>query len=227
MKDIGMVNMRKKVIIIGAGGHAKVIIEILKADVEYELIGCTDVKGKGDPVLGLQILGDDSILPDLYRKGITFAFVAIGDNQLRQKIARNAKEIGFELINAISFSSYIAGSSILGEGIAIMPGASLTAEVVIHDYAIINTGSSIDHESIIGESAHIAPGCNLSGKVVVGEGTFLGTGTSVIDGISIGSWSIVGAGSVVVKDFPDRCIGFGVPAIVKRQVVKKEEEGCE
>lgn len=215
-----MDNMEKKVVIIGAGGHAKVIIDILKKNKEYNVIGCTDKKeGR---ILGVTILGDDSILPELFKEGISLAFVAIGNNMLRQKMAKKVRSIGFEVINVISSFSCISESANLGSGIAIMPGAIINADVTIHDDTVINTGSSIDHDCTIGKAVHVAPGCNLSGKVTVGDGTFLGTGTKVIDRISIGSWSILGSGAVVVRNFPDRCLGLGIPAIVKKKIAIEE-----
>jgi len=210
------VSLRCKVVIIGAGGHAKVIIDILKSNPAFELVGCTD-QVVNRQVSGIPVLGDDSILPELYAQGIRHVFVAIGGNSLRHNLARRAVETGFELINAISPFAYVADSVKLGCGIAIMPGAILNAEADIGNNAIINTGASVDHECNIGETCHVGPGCNISGHVTIGEGTFLGTGTKVIDGMTIGSWSILGSGAVVVKDIPSRCLAVGVPAkVIKR-----------
>ncbi|CAH8716999.1 acetyltransferase [Paenibacillus thiaminolyticus] len=203
----------QRTIVIGAGGHAKVIIDTLRADSAVDLAGCTSVAGSGC-VGGVPVLGDDSILPELYAQGVHQAFVAIGDNRIRRKMARIAVDIGYTLINAISQYAYISPSASLGSGIAIMPGAVVNAEACIQDYAIINTGATVDHESVIGEACHIAPGSHLSGNVRIGEGSFLGTGTQVIDGITVGAWSVLGAGAVVVRNIPDHCIAIGVPARV-------------
>ncbi|BFH70281.1 MAG: acetyltransferase [Paenibacillus dendritiformis] len=203
----------QRTIVIGAGGHAKVIIDILRADPAVDLVGCTSADGSGC-VAGVPVLGDDSILPELYAQGVHQAFVAIGDNRIRWKMARTAANIGYTLINAISRHAYISPSASLGSGIAIMPGAVVNAEARIRDFAIINTGASVDHESVIGEACHIAPGSHLSGNVRVGEGSFLGTGTQVIDGTAVGAWSVLGAGAVVVRDIPDQCLAVGVPARV-------------
>jgi len=210
------VALRCKVVIIGAGGHAKVIIDILKSNPAFEIIGCTDRIGDRK-VSGIPVLGDDSVLPKLYEEGIRHAIVAIGGNSLRHKLAKYAVEAGFELINAVSPFAYVADSVVLGCGIAIMPGAIINAEASIGNNSIINTGASIDHECNIGETCHIAPGCSISGNVTVGEGTFLGTGSKVIDGVTIGSWSTLGSGAVVVKNIPSYCLAVGVPA----KVIKK------
>ncbi|WP_282941179.1 acetyltransferase [Paenibacillus sp. RC67] len=207
----------RRVILIGAGGHAKVIIDILKKDPSVDIVGCTD-KNSGTDILGIPILGDDSILAELYDQGVHHAFVAIGDNRLRSLLARKVTEIGYELVNAVSPYAYVADSAALGIGIAIMAGAVIHADARVGDNTVINTQASIDHECVIGDYCHIAPGSTLSGNVSLGSGAFLGTGTKVIDGIRIGAWTILGAGSVVVKDIPDSCLAMGVPARVVRHL---------
>lgn len=207
---------RRKVVVIGAGGHAKVVIDMLKSDPTVDLAGCT-TKAPGTEVSGIPILGDDSVLQCLYEEGVQHAFVAIGDNRLREKLCRQTAEAGFEFVNAISPRAFIAESATLGSGIAVMAGAVIHADTHIGDYAIINTNASVDHECRIGTACHIAPGSTLSGNVTVGTGTLLGTGTKVIDGIRIGQWSVVGAGAAVVRDIPDHCTAVGVPARVVKQ----------
>ncbi|QAY65549.1 acetyltransferase [Paenibacillus protaetiae] len=209
----------RKVVVIGAGGHAKVIIDILLADPSIEIAGCTS-RQQNRMCAGVPVLGDDSILPELYYQGVRHAFIAIGDNRMRYKLSLQTAAIGFQPVNAVSPRAYVAQSASLGAGIAVMPGAVINAEASIMDYAIINTNASVDHECEIGRFCHIAPGSALSGNVKVGEGSFLGTGTSVIDGISIGSWTTVGAGSTVVRPLPSDCVAYGVPAKVIRQTPK-------
>ncbi|MCM3290274.1 acetyltransferase [Paenibacillus sp. MER 180] len=208
---------KHKTVIIGAGGHAKVIIDILQHDSSIEIIGCAD-KSEKPQIMGIPLLGDDSILPTLFADDIRHAFVAIGDNKLRYKIAVQVEKLGFTLINAISPFAYVAPSSQLGSGIAIMHNAVINAEAQVHHYAVINTGATIDHESVIERACHIAPGTTLSGNVHVKEGSFLGTGSKVIDGVTIGAWSILGAGSVAIRNIPESCVAVGVPARVIKQI---------
>lgn len=204
--------MKKKVIVVGASGHAKVIIDILKGQGIYEIVGCTNTTGIGKDIEGVPIVGNDDSLPNLIDKGIHHAFIAIGDNQVRKNIFFKLKNMGFQFVNAISSFSYIAQSAKLGSGIAIMPGTVINAQTNIADNVIINTGATIDHDTIISNHSHIAPGCNLAGNVVVEEGAFLGTGTKVIPKTTIGKWSTVGAGSVVIKDVDSFTKVIGVPA---------------
>lgn len=204
--------MKEEVIIIGAGGHAKVIIDILNGCGNYRIAGCIDKVSRGGKVLDYPVLGDDSILPEVLNSGIRNAFVAIGDNRLRKRVFEYTKSIGFNIINVVSQYTCISTTVKLGEGIAIMPGVVVNAEAVINSNAIINTGATIDHECIIGENVHIAPGCNLAGNVLVEEGAFLGVGCRVIPKKKIGAWSIVGAGAVVIDDIISNSISVGVPA---------------
>lgn len=213
--------MGSKAIVIGSGGHAKVIIDIMMNQNFYEAIACTLEDLNNENVTGVQSPHDDSYLWQLYKQGIRKAFVAIGDNKLRFNVAKYVCELGFELINIVSPSAYLSKKVKLGSGIVIMPGVVINVDTVIGDNVIVNTGASVDHDCIIGESVHIAPGCNIAGKVSVGQGTFLGVGCKVIDKITIGSWAVVGAGTVVVKSLPGYCTAVGVPA----KVIKSSNEG--
>lgn len=220
-EGVFVVEMKQKVVVIGAGGHAKVIIDILRMNSSYELIGCTD-RQIGSFVLSLPVLGDDSILPTLFEQGIHHAFVAIGDNRLRKKLSQKAQMIGFQFVNAISPFTCISDSVKIGTGVAIMPGAVINVETRIGNHSIVNTGASVDHDCQIGDYSHIAPGCNLAGNVNVGNGTFVGIGSKVIDGTSIGEWSMIGGGAAVIDDIPDYCTAVGVPAKI---IKSRKEEG--
>jgi UDP-perosamine 4-acetyltransferase len=209
--------LRDKLVIIGSGGHAKVVIDILRNADGFSLIGCTDPSNDRMTVMGLPVLGDDSVLERLHKEGVKHAFVALGDNRLRQERADHALSLGFELVNAVSGWSCIAPSVKLGRDIAVMPGAVVNADSVVGDNVIINTGVTVDHDCVLGSGVHLAPGCNLAGNVTVGRNAFLGTGCKVIPKISIGEGSTIGAGSVVIRDIPDNSVAYGVPAKVVRK----------
>ncbi len=210
----------KKLIIIGSGGHAKVVIDILKDIREYQIEGCIS-KDNIKEILGIPILGSDELLPKLIAKGIKNVFIAVGDNKRRLELSREIKKLGFRLVNVISKKATISKSVHFGSGIVVMPGAVINVETTIEDLAIINTSASVDHDCILSEACHIAPGVNLAGNVKVGRGTFLGTGAAVIPSIEIGEWSIVGAGGVVVKDIPPFSVAVGNPAKVIKKITKK------
>jgi UDP-perosamine 4-acetyltransferase len=206
-------------VIVGAGGHAKVIIDILQENDEFELAGCTTLDNHPGELLGLTVLGSDEVLPDLFRSGVRLAFVALGGNRVRLSLSERMREMGFGLINVVSRRATVSRRARLGGGIAIMPGAVVNVDTEIADGAIINTGATIDHDCRIGRCAHIAPGTNLAGNVTIGEGAFMGIGSRVIPGCSVGPWSVVGAGAVVVRDLPGSVRAVGVPA----RVVKTQE----
>ena len=200
------------VVIIGSGGHAKVVIELIRAEGRYQVKGCTGLGESGFVLGDVPILGTDSVLPAMLANGAKKAFVAIGDNHLRLRLLAQVLEMGFELINAVSPNAVVSPSAILGRGIAIMAGAIINASAEIGDGAIINTNAGVDHDCRIGRGAHIGPGSTLAGNVEIGCESFLGARTCVIPGVRIGSRAIVGAGSVVVRDIPDDVTAMGVPA---------------
>jgi len=210
--------MRTRIVLVGAGGHARVIIDMLKADPTIELVGCVSANLADPAVLGVPILGGDEILHALIRNELKSAFVAVGDNRNRVRLLRNLKELGFTTINAISRDATVSSGVQIGAGVAIMPGSVVNVGTVIGDGVIVNTGAIVDHDCRIGAGAHIAPGARIAGRVIVGEGAFLGTGCSVIPGISIGSWTTVGAGAAVVRNLPEGVVAFGVPARVQKQL---------
>lgn len=205
-----MTAARPAVVIIGAGGHAKVIVDILEERQEFELAGC--ISPDASALLGLPVLGGDEALPRILSSGIRHAFVAIGSNRVRAERMRHAVQLGFSIVNAVSGSATVSRRATLRTGVAIMPGAVVNVDTVVEDGAIINTGATVDHDCRIGAYAHIGPGATLAGTVIVGEGAFLGAGSCVIPLRTVGAWSTVGAGAVVVRDVPERVTTAGVPA---------------
>lgn len=206
-------------IIIGGGGHAKVVIEVLRAAGVYEPIGCLDLHPPAlGNVAGAPYLGTDEQMPNLYRSGVRCAIVALGDNLVRQVLLDRVLQVGFRLATAVSPMATISPSASLGRGIAVMPGAVVGPDVTIGDGCILNTNASIDHDSQLGHCCHIGPGATLAGRVTVGDLAFVATGSSVIPETMIGANSIVGAGSVVVRDIPDYVVAYGVPAHVHRTI---------
>lgn len=202
-----------KIVVIGAGGHSKVVVDILKENPAFDLIGLTDKMAQGD-VLGVPILGGDDIWPSLIKDGVTAAFIAVGDNKLRERLSDEALRVGFQLVPLVDKRAIVSRHAVIEEGALVMPGAVVNADAHIGRESIINTNASVDHECTIGDFVHIAPGCALSGRVKVGSRSLIGTGARVIDSISIGDDTIIGAGASVVKDIPPRCVAVGVPARV-------------
>jgi UDP-perosamine 4-acetyltransferase len=208
-------------VILGAGGHAKVVIDVLIHSQRYELAGVLSETESEKCVLGVAVLGTDDLLPLLRAQGVSCAFAAVGDNRIRKRLLARLTDLGYESINVIGHGSIVSSYARLGQGLAILPGAVVNAGAVIHDGAILNTACSVDHDSVIGVCAHVAPGAHIAGCVSVGEGVLIGTGASVIPNVTIGAWTTVGAGSTVVCDLPANETAVGVPA----RVLGRKKEG--
>ncbi|MBN1311618.1 MAG: acetyltransferase [Anaerolineae bacterium] len=198
-------------LILGAGGHGKVVADILICQ-GVSVLGFLDDNPAtwGSSCLGLPILGGIDAYQDYAPDGL---IIGIGQNQLRKSLVQRLDSAAGTLwINAIHPSAIIAPSVCLGSGIVIAAGAVVNPEASIGDHSIINTGATVDHDCQIGNFCHIAPGVHLAGAVTLGEGSFLGIGSAVIPLRSIGDWTLVGAGAVVVRDVPSNVTAKGIPA---------------
>jgi UDP-perosamine 4-acetyltransferase len=202
---------REPVVILGAGGHAKVVIELMRAQ-DRPIAGLTDADSTPRSVLGVPVLGDDLALVDLRAAGVRHAFVAIGDNAARKAAARTAADLGFVLVNAVSPSAWVSDTARLGHGVAVMAGAVINADAFVGDLAIVNSGAVVDHDCHLERGCHVGPGAVLAGGVRLGAGVLIGAGASVVPGCSIGAGTIVGAGACVVADLGADVTAIGVPA---------------
>jgi UDP-perosamine 4-acetyltransferase len=203
---------RLPLLLIGAGGHAKVAAEIAVQNEAFDLVGFIDQHPVGTLVNGVPVVGSDEHLPSLWDKGIRHIHVAIGNNLLRSRLGQQVSNLGFTLSTLISPAACISPSAHLGHGSVIMAGAILNAEATIGDLTIINTNASVDHECKIGRVVHIAAGCVLAGNVTIGDRSFIGAGATIIPGVTLGDDVIVGAGACVVRDVPSGQRVVGVPA---------------
>lgn len=197
--------------VVGAGGHAKVLIDCLRF-AGWRVIGCTDADGSTGHCAGVPVLGADDRLSHLRNEGVEFAFCALGHNALRDRVGTRLIALGFALPLVIGRGAIVSASVSLGDGAAILPGAVVNIDSRVGALAIVNTNANIDHDCVIGRAAHIGPGASLAGEVQIGDRSFVATGSCVIPRIRIGSDTLVGAGSVVVRDLPDRVTAFGNPA---------------
>ena len=211
--------MAIKVVGLGAGGHAKVVIEILRSHKSYELIGLLDPKPElhGKSVLGVPVLGDDDLLPVLKREGICHFFVglgSVGDTRPRQRLFELALQYGMKPVDAVHPQAIISPSAELGEGVTIMAGAVINACARLGVNVIVNTGAIVEHDCVIGDHVHIATGARLASTVQVGNGVHIGAGATVLQCVRIGENVLVGVGAVVIRDVPPRVTVVGCPARV-------------
>ena len=210
---------KKKIVLIGGGGHCKVVISILKKLDNFEIAGIVDNYKADSFISGIKIIGTDDDLKDIYKSGIHNTLITVGstkDNTKRYRLFNMTKEIGFEFPIIISTEAIVGESVRIDEGTVIMSGSIINIDSSIGNNCIINTGAIIEHDCKIGDYCHIAPGVHISGAVNVGELSFVGVGATIIQGIKIGKNVTIGAGSVVIKDIPDNAIAIGNPAKVIR-----------
>ncbi len=200
------------VVVLGAGGHAKVVIEALRAAGRYHVVGC--IAPAGSIVLDVPVLGSDDMLPELRARGLGHAIVAMGSNDRRLALGERLLAMGFDLATAIHPAANISPSARIGRGVAVLTGAVINAEAEIGDHAIVNTLAVVEHGCIIGEAAHVAPRAALGGDAVLGRLSLLGIGASVVPGRRIGNQVVVGAGAAVTGNLGDRVTAVGVPARV-------------
>jgi sugar O-acyltransferase (sialic acid O-acetyltransferase NeuD family) len=203
------------IFVFGAGGHAKVVIDIIEKQCIYTIAFLFDDNFalKGENIYGYTVAGGKSDLDEICKSaGVSKGIVAVGNNYVRHKIAAWLEEKGFSLITAVHPFSVFGRGATIGKGSVVMAGTVVNSDTIIGSNAIINTKASIDHDCILGESVHIAPGSTLCGEVNVGDGTFVGAGAVIIPCCTIGRDVTIGAGSVVVKDVPDSVTVVGVPA---------------
>jgi UDP-perosamine 4-acetyltransferase len=210
---------RMQVVGLGAGGHAKVVLDILAFHNEFHVVGLTvaDPATVGKRILGVPILGTDDLLPGLRENGVRGAFVgvgSVGDCQIRRQLFELACTLGFQMINAIHPDASVARSVRMGRGTTIMAQVALNPDTVLGDNVIINTGAQLDHDCQVGDHVHVAPGAHISGGVRIGPCAHIGTGATVIQGLQVGAGAIVGAGAVVLQDVPPNVTVVGVPANV-------------
>jgi len=212
--------MNKKAFIYGAGGHAKVVAEILRLN-DFEIVGFLDGvrrDRKGETFYGSIVLGGDEVLDDLRQSDVREVVLGFGNNRLRCKKAQRLAEMGFRLLSALHPNAVCAADVTIGEGTVVASGAVVGPSSRIGRNVIVNTQASLDHDCVVCDGAHVGPGAIVTGVVQVGECAWIGAGAVIADHKSIGADAIVGAGAVVVKDVSEAVVVTGVPARVSRAV---------
>ncbi|QHQ60699.1 transferase [Anaerocolumna sedimenticola] len=220
---------KKDIVIIGAGGFAKEVLWLLKENnkvfEEWNILGFVDklYRSEDYSIHGYHIIGNNEWL--LGRNEPIHAVCAIGSSELRKKIIRtleNNKNIIFP--NIISRHATISDDIVIGKGCIICAGSILTVDIQMGNYVTINLDCTVGHDTYLKDFVTLYPSVNVSGDVFIDEGTEVGTGTQIIQGKSIGSSSIIGAGAVVIRDIPDFCTAVGNPAKVIKQREKTNNE---
>jgi len=215
----------KRVVIIGAGGHAREVADILRQQIadEQTVLGFVvdDPQNHAESIGGLPVLGNWDWFQTANRDEL-FVICAIGSPVARKRLVERAVARQLQFTNAVSPLAYVSPSATLGEGVMIFPFSFISAASAVGDHAIINAGATVSHQTSVARYGTLSPGVNLAGNVSIGEGSFIGIGASVIQGTAIGAWSTIGAGAVVIRDVAEKETVAGVPA---RVIGSEAEDG--
>lgn len=198
--------MGKKLIIIGASGHGKVIADIA-LKIGYDIQGFLDDNDSIKEILGFPVLGSVDKVEE-YQNKCEFV-IAIGNNCIREKIA---KQYDVQWATLIHPNAVIGIDVEIGEGTVVMANAVINSSTIIGRGAIINTGATVDHDNDIGNYTHVSVGAHLAGKVTIGEHTWIGAGAVIINNTNICADCMIGAGAIVIRDIEESGTYVGIPA---------------
>lgn len=198
----------EEIILLGIGGHAHSVVDSIESNKNYSIYGFLDIESRiGEQFRGYKVVGTDNLLESCFHKGIKNAFVTVGylgKGDIRKKLYKKLKGIGFTLPNIVDRTAILANDVILGEGIFVGKRAVINSAAEIGNMCIINTGAIVEHDCKVGDFSHIAVGSALCGSVQVGKEAFIGANATVIQGKRIGNKCIIGAGTTVRKDVEDK-----------------------
>lgn len=204
----------ERIILVGGGGHCKSIIDSINGLEEFEIVGIVDKKISENMGLGIDVIGNDENLGELYKSGIKNAFISVGsvgNPCIRVKLYNILKNIGYNFPKIIDKTAIVSESALINDGVFVGKGAIINAKVTIEKQCIINSGTIVEHDCNISEFVHLAPGVTLSGGVSIGKRTHVGTNCTIIQNVTIGNDVIVGAGSVIIKDIKNGLKVYGNP----------------
>jgi len=196
-----------EIIIIGAGGHGEVVLDVIRAAGQHKVIGFLDSDSAlhGRLVDGVKVLGPPALADRPF-------LVAVGDNAARKELTALLTARGLAAVTAIHPKAYVGSSAEVRPGTVVCAGAIICTHAQVGTGTIVNTGAVVEHHNVLGDFVHVAPRVVLTGRVTIGEGAFIGAGATLLPRIVVGAWATVGAGSVVTDDVPAGATVVGVPA---------------
>ena len=208
-------NLKRKLLLIGGGGHCHSVLDSILAIDVYDEIGIVD--SIGNSILDIPVVGTDDDVLRLMSEGWTDAFItvgSVGNTKLRRKLFKMVKRIGLNVPTIIDPTAVIARGTEVSEGVYVGKRAVINMGSRLGACAIINSGAIVEHDCFIGDFSHISPGTIICGQVSVGNDSHVGAGSVVRQQINIGEKVLIGAGSVVVKDIPNNVEAYGNPCKV-------------
>lgn len=205
---------KKKIILIGGGGHCKSCIDVIESTNEFEIAGIIDTLDKvGQKVLGYEIIGSDDDL-EAFREKYEYALITVGQIKsaaLRIKLYTKAQDLGFKFPVIKASTAYVSAHSEIHDGTIIMHGVIVNAGAKIGENNIINSKALIEHDTFIGKHNHISTNAILNGNVQIGNECFVGSNSTFVNGISIGNNIFIGLNSVINKNLAEKGIYLGNP----------------
>lgn len=206
-------------VLLGAGGHAKVVIDCLRSSSnsqQLDLVALDQTAGMwGTSIMGIPIVGDDEMLPKLVARGVGYFICCLaGKNEIRARLFEAASQLGLRPMSVRHSSAIVSPYAQVEEGCQLLPACVVNAGARIGANVIINTAAVIEHDCSVADHAHIATGARLAGGVRVGRGAFIGAGATVKQTLCIGERAVVGAGAVVIREVEPAAVVAGVPARV-------------
>lgn len=211
--------MPEKVVVFGAGGHAKVVVDAIEREGRFEVAFLADAAPEliGKTVLGYPVrTEEDGFAAPSF--GIGLAIIAIGRNAVRARIAGAARRMGMNLVTVIHPAAIVAPSALIGAGTLVMPGSVVNADARVGENVIVNTGAVVEHDCVVGDNAHIAPNATLCGGVQIGAGSIVGANATVLIGLNVGANTTIGAGSTVIGHIPDGVTAVGSPCRILEKI---------
>lgn len=209
------------IVVIGQGGHSKVIKELILLNPQNYIVAYLDDKyeefKREDNLFTGPILAARMIVKSF--KEIKF-IIAIGNNSVRKRIVRMLNLPKESYLTLIHPKAIVSKSVTIGSGVVIMANAVINADTQIDDHTIINTSAVIEHDNQIGQFVHVSPNATLTGEVKVNHGVHIGAGATILPNLTIGEWSVIGAGATVINPIPANSMAVGVPAVVKKQIME-------
>jgi acetyltransferase EpsM len=205
--------------VYGAGGHGKVVADLLVSRDEAEFAGFVDDREElwGSKVMGWPVLGGGEWLRREAGSSRIGVALGVGDNASRKWIAENCADWGAEILTVVHARAAVSRAARVKRGSVVMANATVNVDAVVGEGVIVNSGAVVEHDVKVGEYAHVAPNAAMGGGSSLGAFSHLGIGASVLPGVRIGVRTVVGAGAVVVKNLPDEVVAIGVPARIHRQ----------
>ncbi|ALL04386.1 acetyltransferase [Pedobacter sp. PACM 27299] len=207
---------RKKLILIGGGGHCKSCIDVIEQNNQFDIMGILDHENLfGTDVLGYKVIGSDIDIPKYVNLSYSF-MIAVGQirsSTVRQRVFNELSKYNADIATIVSPRAYVSKHAVIGRGTIIMHNVIVNSSAIVGANCILNTGSNIEHDTVIGNHSHISTFAVINGDCKIGEGVFIGSNATISNNIHLGNNIVIGTGSVVVKNIKAQGVYVGNPAL--------------